>query len=341
MDQEAFARAVAAHQAGDFETARRGYEPFLGTVNGRRNLGILYSQHGHYGDAERLLRSILEQYPADETTRFSLAMALLGAGRYAEGWPLYEARRRVNNPMIVEPQTTAPEWRGEPIAGQRLVVCGEQGFGDQIQFARYVPMLRETGAEVVFATRPVLTRLFAGSGLAVAPFGPQRPSIPPCDRWVFLCSLPLLLGAREPAALAPLAPPWRGGGGGGGGIGVMPTGSAADHRSLPADAAARLLGMGRDLRPEATGARDFRDTAEIIAGLDLVISIDTSAAHLAAALGAPTWILLPDYAADWRWGRGRDDSVWYPGARLFRQPRPGDWPAVLDAVQTALERRTA
>lgn len=98
--------------------------------------------------------------------------------------------------------------------------------------------------------------------------------------------------------------------------------------------AARLRALGMSLDPADTGAKDFRDTADIVAGLDLVISVDTSIAHLAASLGVPTWVLLPAANTDWRWGHDRSDSEWYPSVRLFRQPRPGAWAPVLDAVST-------
>jgi ADP-heptose:LPS heptosyltransferase len=104
-------------------------------------------------------------------------------------------------------------------------------------------------------------------------------------------------------------------------------------------AAARLRALGRDLSPEATGARDFQETADIIAGLDLVISVDTAIAHLAASLGKPTWILLAQVGTDWRYERGRDECRWYPSGRLFRQPMAGDWDSVLSAVEAALADR--
>lgn len=108
------------------------------------------------------------------------------------------------------------------------------------------------------------------------------------------------------------------------------------YRSLPEPAARRLLKMGRDLEPTVTGAKSFADTAELIARLDLVITVDTSIAHLAGSMGKPVWVLLPRLWMDWRWNDGMK-SDWYPDARLFRQPSPGNWGAVLDEVEAALD----
>ena len=117
-----------------------------------------------------------------------------------------------------------------------------------------------------------------------------------------------------------------------------PTHKNDAKRSLDPSGAAELLSLpgAVSLAPEHTGARDFQDTADLIAGLDLVISVDTAVAHLAGSLGVPTWILLPSTGVDWRWLRGRKDSPWYPSARLFRQPPTGDWPSVLREVQAEL-----
>jgi ADP-heptose:LPS heptosyltransferase len=111
------------------------------------------------------------------------------------------------------------------------------------------------------------------------------------------------------------------------------------NRSLPPTVAAELLALpgAVSLRPEDTGARDFQDTADLIAGLDLVITVDTAVAHLAASLGKPTWILLPAAKTDWRWQKERTDSPWYPSVRLFRQGSAGDWAGVIAQVRTALE----
>jgi ADP-heptose:LPS heptosyltransferase len=113
------------------------------------------------------------------------------------------------------------------------------------------------------------------------------------------------------------------------------------HRSLPDDFGRELLALpgAVDLDPSSTGARDFQDTAEIVAGLDLVISVDTSVAHLAGAMGKPVWILLPAVSVDWRWMSARADTPWYPSARLFRATEAGGWRAVMDEVGAAMAKR--
>ena len=122
------------------------------------------------------------------------------------------------------------------------------------------------------------------------------------------------------------------------GVGLVwkasPTGFNARNKGLPDDLARRLLDAGaRSLHPEDTGVKDFADTAAIVEQLDLVISIDTSVAHLAGAMGKPVWTLLPRLHTDWRWMTGRTDSPWYPSARLYRQAVPGDWDAALAEVE--------
>jgi hypothetical protein len=333
---DVFETAVAAHAAGDYDAAIRGYRAVLHLKNARHNLGALLNQLGRLDEAETTLRPIVEQFPDFAPSRFSLAMALLGMGRYGEGWALYESRRDVGNPGIFDPVTAIPEWLGEPLGAQRIVVCAEQGYGDQIMFARYLEPLRDLGAEVVVGCNRAIAPLFASLGWLVTPFSANRRRLPACDAWTLIGSLPLRLGLAEPRPVS------RFGGGrtGGGGIGVAPTGSPGHandrRRSLPPEAAARLLALGRDLRPEATGATDFRGSAEIVAGLDLVISVDTAIAHLAASLGVPTWILLPGFGTDWRWAGASPRSAWYDAVELIRQPRPDDWSPVLDEVERRL-----
>lgn len=235
----------------------------------------------------------------------------------------------------VNPETPAPEWRGEDIRDRAVVVCAEQGYGDQMMFARYLPFLEERGARAVIACNALMRPLFATRGYAVARFSPGSHQIPHCDTWVLIGSLPHRLGLGAPPLPMQFAIPR-----GGGGVGVVPTGNPVyfndANRSLPAEYQAQLLAMGRDLRPEATGARNFQESAKLFAGLDLVITVDTAAAHLAGSIGVPTWVLLPCIGTDWRWLRDRSDSPWYPSVRLFRQPAPGDWESVFREVRAGV-----
>jgi len=335
-----FKEANAAHRAGDWAQAERRYRALtkLKPSWAYHNLGVVYVTTGRLAEAEAALRAALAADPAQAATRHSLAMLLLSLGRYAEGWPLHEARRQVAALKINRPNLPYPEWRGEDLGGRRLLVVTEQGLGDQIQFARFLPQLVARRAQVTFACAPALAPLFEGLGVTVTPVR-EGQALPDADCWTLLMSLPLRLGLTlEEVSGAPYLAPAPVAAGGGVGVAAQgaPSHSNDRFRSLDPGSAGELLTLGRDLAPEATGAADFLDTARIVAGLDLVISVDTSVAHLAGAMGKPVWILLPAVETDWRWLRGRDDSPWYGSARLYRQASPGDWGPVVRRVAADL-----
>jgi hypothetical protein len=332
---QSFRDAVEALRRGDYETAERGFARHLDDPRALHNLGVIFSTSGRIADAEFAFRASLRKRPGYAHTEHSLAMLLLRAGRWDEGWPLYESRRQSNNPAIVRPPVSFPEWKGEPLAGRRLLVYREQGFGDEIMFSRLVAPLRAAGAIVQNATYRALVPLFARAGLEATD------DVGAADFWIFAGSIPLRLGLRPGDVPPPLlSRPSRGAAG----VGVCPTGSTAHpnnaNRSLFGQDAERLLGMGRDLRPEATGARNFLETAEIVSSLRAVVTVDTSLAHLSASLGVPTVILLPARGMDWRWGDA-ERSVWYPDAVLVRQRAAGDWSAALDAAERLVARTPA
>lgn len=324
-----FDAAVAAHKAGDLETAEQGYLRHLDLDAALYNLSRVYRDTDRPIDAERTLRTLIQHAPDFALARRQLAMSLLTQRRYAEAWPLYEARREILG--LQPPPLPIPEWMGEPMAGRTLLVMGEQGLGDQLMFGRFAAALRADGARVIMAGKPELRRLFAEAGFVV----PPQPS---ADAWAHSGSLPLRMGLAGVSGqdAAYLAAPGRTGGG----VGVMargnPTHQNDQHRSMDPASAEALHSLGRDLSPAVTGAKDMADTAAIVARLDLVIAVDTAVAHLALALGKPCWLLLPRIALDWRW----NDAVrsdWYPRARFFRQPAAGDWASVLDEVRAALQ----
>ena len=338
------------------------------------SLGFVLAAQGHTADAVAACTAAIALRPDFARAHWNRSTAHLLAGDYAAGFADYEWRRR--DPMFAAdfPTIPSPAWRGDDITGQTLLVMAEQGFGDAIQFARYIPLLADRGIRVVMACAAPLVPLFrAMPGLAdVVATGS---SLPPHDRHVFQMSLPLLCGttsATIPAATGYLtadparvnwpitAGPVRVGPITVGPIrvGLAWAGNPAHHndarRSLPTRDLAPLAdlpniawhnlqigGRGAELaimhRMPAPPSRiaDFADTAALIATLDLVITADTAVAHLAGALGKPVWIMLP-HAPDWRWMLGRDDSPWYASARLFRQGRPGDWPGVIARVAVAL-----
>lgn len=281
---------------------------------------------GRHADAEEVFREWMRRDPADPAPRYGLSTLLLQRGAYAEGWELYEARAEVPETGIRKPQLTFPEWRGEEVGS--LLVLPEQGLGDQIMFARFIPELVARGIKVTLLSPPPLARLFQQLGAQVL-VAAGSVSMPHHDAWCLIGSLPHRIGTIPTGPYLPSAP-------GGVGLGVMPTGNPnhvndAD-RSLPEPYAAQLLQMGRDLRPDATGARDFADTAEIISDLRGVISVDTAVAHLAGAMGKPVAILL-GRDPDWRWGLG-ERTIWYPSARLIR--RVSEWSEALDQARTSM-----
>ncbi len=300
---------------------------------------------------------------------WNAAAICLTLGDYARGWREYEWRW--HPPFDGKRHDFAqPLWRGEALHGQTILLHAEQGFGDTIQFCRYAPLVKARGARILLeAPAPLLPLLQTLSGVdELLPEG-----APPLafDVHCPLMSLPLACGtelhtipaaapylAADPARLAKwddiLGPRTRLR------IGLAWSGSEQFNsdasRSAPLASLAPLVRPGieivavqKDVRPadaeaaQKLGVRivsealaDFADTAALITLLDLTVSVDTAAAHLAGALGRPVWLLL-HHAAEWRWLRHRDDSPWYPSARLFRQKAPLEWTELADRVAEALD----
>jgi tetratricopeptide (TPR) repeat protein len=335
----------------------------------RFNLGFIRMEQNRPDEALACYEQILERDPADADAHYHRAMTLLAVGRFAEGWAEYEWRWK--RPGKAECPLAQPRWAGEPLAGRTILVRGEQGLGDCIQFVRFADRLKEQGATVVVECEPALVRLVErarGVERVVAMGGP----LPPFDVHVPMLSVPALVGttlesiprtvpylAPDAAAVAAWQPQL--GAPGGYKIGVSWRGNPANvsdrRRSfalaelapLAATSGVRLIslqvGAGRE---ELSGVaaswpildlggrvHDLHDTAAAMLHLDLVITCDSAAAHLAGALGIPAWIALP-FAADWRWMLDRDDSPWYPSVRLFRQLRAGDWAGVFRRIAEEL-----
>lgn len=295
---------------------------------------------GRLQSAEQVLRDLIAQGAAGSDVRYLLGYALLAQGRYAEGFELYQARREVPAFNLALPGFPLKRWRGEPLAGLSLLAWPEQGFGDVIMFARFALHLTRQGVGVTMAVPPPLARLFSGTQVRILPIdGPTQ--IPNVHYFTGLGDLPHYCGTR----LETLPAPWPVRGVArptGGRIGIM-THGALDHandanRSLPPDAAAQLMALhgAISLRPEDTGARDFQDTADIVAGLERVITVDTAVAHLAGSMGKATSILLPHKRTDWRWMRDRDHTAWYPSARLYWQTPDNDWSRAIAQLKSDL-----
>jgi hypothetical protein len=309
--------------------------------------------------------------PDDADIHWNESLTRLLLGDFPRGWEKYEWRRK--RPGYDERGFGQPLWRGEPLAGKTILVHAEQGFGDTLQFVRYVPMLASMGARVALEVQPPLKSLIAtlpGVSTLIARGEP----LPAFDLQCPIMSLPLAFGTTLetiPAVVPYLKAPeyrvheWRARLPQNGKLRVAFawSGSAThEHdavRSIPLEKWRPLLdrrdiqwvGVQRDLRPGDdailaahsgvlhVGAelRDFADTAAVIAACDLVLSVDTSVAHLAGALDRRAWILL-QHSPDFRWLLDRADSPWYPRARLFRQPDFGDWQSVLKTVSEEMDR---
>jgi Tfp pilus assembly protein PilF len=343
-------------------------------VEAHRNFAsALRALNRHRAAIARYRRAIAFQ-PDDAEAHLNAALSLLVLGDLAAGFREYEWRWRHRGGGFEPRRHAAPRWLGEgETDGRTLLLHAEQGLGDTLQFARYVPLLARRGARLVLEVQRELTPLLAPLPGVVACGAPGE-ALPAADYHSPLMSLPLACATRLqtiPAAVPYLAAPeaararWRRRLGGGGGplIGLVWAGSPRHrndrNRSIPLAALGRLLSLPglrfvslqKELRAGDAAllerhpklARigeeltDFAETAAVVAELDLVITVDTALAHLAGALGRKVWILLP-FAPDWRWLLGRADSPWYPTARLFRQPAIGDWASVVTALAAALRR---
>lgn len=333
-------RRLDAAQA-KFEAAARLVPAAANPVH---NLATIAQLRGDLAAAEAGFRRALALEPGRPVSLSALGSVLLGQGRFAEGFPLYDNWRRIpGREAKAAPPLTIPPWRGEDLAGRRVLIWSEEGFGDQIMFARYAARLRDLGARVSWLCPPPLVRLFAeGLRIEAIPAAGEV-KLGAYDFYSPSSALPVLFDGAVSGApyLAPppaIRQP-------GLTVGVVTHGNPKHPhdaaRSIPPEQRAGFLALpgAVDLQPEATGARDFHDTAAIIAGLDLVISVDTAVAHLAGALGKPVWVLPYAPEADWRWMQHRQDSPWYDTARLFRQPSPGDWTGVLAELVVALAAR--
>jgi tetratricopeptide (TPR) repeat protein len=331
-------------------------------------LGTAHNLLAQHEDAIRCFQAATRLRPTDAEAHTSLAIALLSAGDLAAAWPEYEWRWQLKPPVDARRSFAGPLWRGEPAAGKTLLVHAEQGFGDTLQFCRYVPLLHQRGLRVILEAPAPLLRLLR-SLPGVAHLATTGDALPGFDLRCPMLSLPLAFGttlanipsatryleadASEVAAwsarLAADAP-------GGLRVGLVwagnpehecdPRRSLAPGRLAPLAAVpnVRFICLQETGFPRADDfplidymeeISDFAATAALVANLDLVVTVDTAIVHLAGALGKPVW-LLTRFDACWRWLTGRRDSPWYPALRIFRQPSPGDWDSVIAEVARAL-----
>jgi Flp pilus assembly protein TadD len=373
-------RGLALAETGKFKDATRCFDSAArldkDSPSGWSNLGMMLRIEGRFDDSLIAYDRAIARADGDPQLRVNRAIALLHAGRWDEGWRDYEAR--CDRPGYVAlsnaPLVPVLTLQGR-LDGQRVLVWHEEGFGDTLQFARYLPLLVERGADVTVSVPAPLVRLLRGRPeITVVQTGEGPP--PPHDLQCPVFSLPRVFGTTT--ATVPPAPYLR----------ADPALAAAWSARLPVDGlraglvwsgqarpwlhgfasvdrrrsaglaafaplavvrGVRFVSLqagtaaaqgqeppsGMELTDPMDAVHDFADTAAVIANLDVVISVDTSVAHLAGAMGKPVF-LLDRYDNCWRWLHGRTDTPWYSSMTIFRQPRPGDWSAVMHRAATAL-----
>ncbi len=377
-------RACLEHLSGNWDEARLLLRRVLERQPG--NIRALYlrarfaKELNRLDEAEECCRRLVALVPEEPEYRQNLGFVLLKKGKWEEGLELFETRWQTGGRRLPHPGQL---WRGESLVGKTLLVWAEQGLGDTLNFARFIPLLLPPASgRLVIAVQDSLRGLFetsfpGGEVISLA----EREAVD-FDFHLPLMSLPRLFRVRPERVIgscpylrvaASVREAWRkrlAADGGAGGrqprIGLVWNGNpknAMDRgRSIPAREIAPLLQLPgidyvvllKEPRPEdlqllrglppvsrdriavfSSELESFQDTAAILQGVDLLISVDTSVPHLAGALGVPTWLMLA-FDADWRWLTEREDTVWYPSLRLFCQPCPGDWESVLVRIRDEL-----
>lgn len=362
---------IAAHRRAAAIEDAHGQDDgaFLGLAASLRDAG-------RFAEALAVLEPNLQRLPGADA-QLLYGHMLLAVGRLPEGWHHSEFRFLTPHFLARRPQLGRPAWSGQDLQGRTVLLRAEQGIGDTLQFARYAALVKALSATVHIAVPPELARLAEGiAGVDRVFVIRQDESASQFDYHVPLLSLPRIFGtdlASVPAAVPYVhADPERAqrwaarlaGDRAALRVGLVwggnPRNAEDRFRSLPLSALAPLAGIpgvryyalqkgprehdadtpppGLDIVNLGPELADFADTAAVVAQLDLVVSVCTSVAHLAGAMGKPLWVML-HRAADWRWLTERSDCPWYPTARLFRQTRRGEWSDVVDGVRAALAQR--
>lgn len=368
---------LALHTLGKLDEAVASYHKALAIkpdfVEAQNNLGLALQDLGKLDEAVASYHKTLAIKPDFAEAHVNLGQLLLLTGDF-DGWESYSWRWRWKGSGLRPRDYKEPLWDGSALEGKTIFIYPEQGVGDTIQFARYLPLVEELGARVIFEVPETLYRLFKGSKVTehlvgtretLPPFDCHTPlldvprlmnttleTIPSCDS--FLRTSPELQEAWAericPSKNIRLGVVWAG----------SPKHKNDHNRSIEGALFRPLtevpgvsvysLQVGRDgesallFGDKATDIApfltDFADTAAAMSNLDLIVSADTSVAHLAGALGKSVWTLLP-FIPDWRWLLDRDDSPWYPTMRLFRQSTIGDWTMVLEKIGRALHDQSS
>lgn len=352
-------------------SCRRAIELNSTLAAAHNNLGLVLTDQHRLAEGIACCRRAIELEPGFADAHYNMGLTLLLNGQYDEGWPAYEWRWRRHGKQEPTLPTPVPRWDGEVLEGRTILLRCEQGLGDVLHFIRYATLVKQRGARVVAEVQPALVRLVTscpGVDEVVAKGDP----LPPCDFYAHLLSLPRIF--RTTATTIPVAVPyltpdesslaawgkelasdplckvgiaWQG----------NPEHPADHRRSIPLARFAPLAelsgvrlyslqaGAGREQLVDGPpsivdlGDRlgDFCHTAAIMRNLDLVIACDSSAAHLAGAIGVKVWMPLA-FTPDWRWLLEGEETRWYPSMRLFRQTTPGDWRNVFRRIAAELQR---
>jgi hypothetical protein len=332
------------------------------------NYGNVMREIGHPERAMPFLQHAALLDPTNVTARFNQAVSLLLMGNYSQGWPAYEARWDYEHLAGTEPKFAQPRWRGEDLRDKTILVVGEQGHGDNIQFCRFLYNLHVMGAKIKLQVTDGLIPMLSNSPI-IASVGSYTTDMGEFDYWVPIMSIPGILGITlenlptqvnylnaedrlVKAWLKLLGPKKKMR------VGFSWSGRRDSwlnqHKGMPFETMLQLIRDNPDyewvnLQIDATideemaledagvtrypgSITSFSDTSALIACMDVVISVDTAIAHLSGALGRPTWIMIQKFATDWRWLLNRESSPWYSTARLFRQPDFDDWDSVTKKV---------
>jgi ADP-heptose:LPS heptosyltransferase len=349
------------------------------TAPHRVELALTHLTRGERDEAKKHFREGIAKEPEGAAAHMGLGELLLSLGEYLPGWTEYAWRNRLDQARGTLPKMVAAPWNGMRLPGGRILLVADQGFGDMIQFARYIPWVRERVPELVIGWGPEVTALL-GDHPDISQVIPKWTDVPPHDAYVLLSSLPQIFQtdlhniplpipylqakpdrvahwrARLDSVLQPgrlrVGIAWAG----------RPTHPNNARRTIrleklhpflsnenvdfvaiqkpfPEDDRAYAATRGNLLDISAE-LESFAETGAVMQALDLVIAVDTAVVHLAGALGRPAWVLVPE-PADWRWLLHREDSVWYTTLRLFRQTKPTEWQPVLERVAAALQQKVA
>jgi Tfp pilus assembly protein PilF len=332
------------------------------------NLGSAFLEEGKIKQAIDCFQYVISKDSKNPNAHWNLSLALLLTGRFKEGWDEYEWRWE-STQKTIKKSFSQPRWDGSFLSNRTVFISYEQGFGDALQFVRYIPLIQnERGGKVILECRPELTRLFQCiPGVTLVEIGVSPPAF---DFQIPIMSLPRVF--KTTLDNIPAQTPY---------LSVEPGLERHWHKRIKNSHAFKvgLSWAGNkshvndrnrscsfeifhplfetpgvefySLQKDEAGTTpvsdmpwidfsgditDFADTAALIRSLDLVISVDTAVVHLAGALAKPVWTLLP-FIPDWRWLLERKDSPWHPIMRLFRQPSPGDWNSVIRQAADELE----